>query len=76
MPQYCLNSNPQTESGDHEVHQIWPQACTRLPERRNQIDLGHHINCHSAILDAKERYPLIASRIDGCFYCSGECHHH
>lgn len=76
MPRYCLNSNAQSDSGDYEVHQTWPTECIRMPAPDNQLDLGHHINCYSAIHDAKEKYPHLASRIDGCFYCSSECHNH
>jgi hypothetical protein len=67
---YCLNRNAQ-EGGEHEVHRLnTPYSCLPAPE--NRIDLGWHINCQSAIAEARRRYPYWI--IDGCGICIPECH--
>lgn len=68
MPQYYINKNQQA-NGDYEVHQ---DPCTFLPEWPNRVDLGYHLNCHTAVAAAKTAWP--AARINGCYYCSNPCH--
>lgn len=69
MPYYIVNTNVQPESGDHEVHEK-NSTCTHYPEPHNQLDLGFHVSCHSAVREAKKTYPTA----DGCYYCCNECH--
>ncbi len=66
MPRYCVNMNEQ-DNGDHEVHE---EGCAWYPEPKNQLDLGYHINCFSAVEKAKETYP----QSNGCKHCSEACH--
>lgn len=70
MPNFVINSNPQS-NGDHEVHNS-TIGCSYMPAVANQVDLGYHLNCQSAVADAKRRWP--ASRINGCFWCANACH--
>lgn len=76
MARYCLNKNAQSDSGDYEVHRTSPPTCVRLPLLSNQIPLGDHSNCQSAVNEAKRIRPLIAHRIDGCYHCIEPCHNH
>lgn len=64
MPQYCVNNVAQP-NGDHEVHQ---EGCTYWPSNRK--DLGWHLDCQSAVREAKSTY----SQSNGCYWCSKECH--
>lgn len=66
MYKYFVNKNAQA-NGDHEVHKA---NCSYLPEPYNRIDLGYHINCHSAVTAAKQYY----LKSNGCYYCSNDCH--
>lgn len=69
MPSYCVNKNAQPDSGDHEVHDLdSTKGC--LPSLSNQIPLGWHPDCASAVKEARRHY----SDVNGCFYCSRECH--
>ena len=68
MPNYIVNKNSQP-TGEHEVHQT---TCNHLPDIKNQISLGSHINCQSAVNEAQRRFP--DNTFDGCFYCSNACH--
>ncbi len=70
MPVYIINKNAQS-TGEHEVHQD-DCTCSHMPDHSNRIGLGFHSNCHSAVAEAKSRYPN--HQIDGCFYCSRPCH--
>ena len=70
MARYVLNSNAQS-NGDHEVHNK-TAGCRYLPHISNQIDLGSHPNCQSAVAEAKRRYPR--ARINGCYWCARPCH--
>ena len=63
---YYLNKNAQA-NGDHEVH---AEGCVFLPHKENRIDLGLHSNCRSAVTEAKK----YRSQVNGCYYCSRECH--
>lgn len=68
MPQYYINKNAQA-NGDHEVHS---DPCSFMPAPANRVDLGYHASCHTAVADAKRRWPQ--DRINGCYYCSTACH--
>lgn len=69
MPYYCVNTNAQS-NGDHEVHDLSLGACNRLPESRNQLALGYHAGCQSAVEQAKRTY----LQSNGCWYCCPACH--
>ena len=66
MPKYYVNDNPQT-SGEHEVHK---EGCYWLGLAHSTTPLGTHSSCQSAIQKARIYY----SNVDGCAYCSSECH--
>ena len=66
MARYYVNKNAQS-NGDHEVHKF---GCSWLPERENRIYLGDFEDCRAAVRKARERY----SQVNGCYYCSNECH--
>ncbi len=66
MPRYYVNRNTQS-NGDHEVHQT---GCSWLPKPENRIFLGVFDNCKGAVREAKKYY----SQVNGCYYCSNECH--
>jgi len=70
MPNFIVNSNAQS-NGDHEVHNT-TTGCSYMPSAANQIDLGYHVTCQSAVTEAKRRWPL--QRINGCYYCANPCH--
>lgn len=79
MPNYCVNRNLDSQGRNHEVHRLDQHYrgdgtygfCRKLPLERNQIALGFHLGCHSAVAQAKRlHYP----NSDGCYYCSNECH--
>jgi len=63
---YFVNKNAQL-NGDHEVH---TSSCAWKPNPENQIALGWHSNCQSAVVEAKKHY----SQSNGCAYCSPACH--
>lgn len=69
MPNYTVNKNAQSGSGDHEVHDL---ASTRgcLPSAVNRIDLGWYSNCTDAVRAATRYY----SDVNGCYYCAYACH--
>lgn len=66
MAKYYVNKQAQP-TGEHEVHK---EDCTYLPTEENRLYLGSFDNCHDAIKKAKEYY----DNVDGCYYCSEECH--
>ena len=66
MADYYVNKNAQP-TGEHEVH---TSTCPYLPNQNNRQYLGTFYNCKDAIAEAKKYY----SNVDGCFYCSKECH--
>ena len=70
MQRYIININAQN-NGDHEVHNF-TAGCSFMPNNENQIDLGWHPNCQSAVAEAKRRWPT--HRINGCYYCANTCH--
>ena len=66
MANYYVNKNAQ-ENNDHEVHK---SGCSKLPKVDNRTYLGDYDNCQSAVKEAKKYY----SQVNGCYYCSNECH--
>ena len=64
MDKYYVNNKAQV-TGEHEVHK---STCSYLPSDKKY--LGEHLNCHSAVREAKLTYP----NSDGCAYCCPECH--
>ena len=66
MPKYYVNKNAQA-NGDHEVHE---QSCSFLPKPENRIYLGVFNNCKEAVKRAKMYY----TQVNGCYYCSNDCH--
>ena len=68
MAIYYVNKNPQSQSsGEHEVHK---EGCTFMPSEENRMYLGSFDNCQDAVQEAKKHYQIV----DGCYYCSRECH--
>ncbi len=68
MTLYYLNKNQQ-DNKDHEVH---TKNCSFLPHEDNREYLGNFFSCKAAISEAEERHPLW--KINGCYYCSNDCH--
>ncbi len=66
MAKYYVNNNPQS-NGDHEVHN---SGCPWLNLINSKKDLGFHLNCKSAVLEAKKTY----KQSNGCVHCSNACH--
>ena len=66
MASYYINKNKQS-NGDHEVHK---SGCSYLPNIENRKHLGEFSNCRDAVNEAKKDY----SQVNGCYYCSNECH--
>ncbi|WP_350289830.1 hypothetical protein [uncultured Croceitalea sp.] len=66
MAKYYVNKNAQA-NGDHEVHKT---SCSWLPEVKNRIYLGEFSSCKGAVREAKNHY----SQVNGCYYCSRDCH--
>lgn len=70
MNRYIVNRNAQA-NGDHEVHNAIT-GCSFMPNPENQIDLGYHASCHSAVAEAKRKLP--GQRVNGCYFCARPCH--
>ena len=66
MASYCVNKNVQA-NGDHEVHKY---GCQYLPAEQNRLYLGEHGSCFTAVIEARRYY----NQVNGCYYCSNECH--
>ena len=66
MARYYVNKNAQ-DNGDHEVHVT---GCNYLPKPENRIYLGSFDSCHNAVKKARETY----SQVNGCYWCSRDCH--
>jgi hypothetical protein len=66
MAKYYVNENAQP-TGEHEVHK---EVCSYLPDYSNRKYLGDFSNCREAIRETKKYY----DNVDGCYYCSNECH--
>jgi hypothetical protein len=76
MPDYILNRRKQDSASrkNHELHDVTPGACDRLPAPENRIDIGFFSNCHAAIDAARRKHPSMSATIDGCHQCCPECH--
>ena len=69
MPRYCVNTQAQAKSGDHEVHDLASTyGCLPNPEHRR--DLGYHPTCREAVAAAKQVY----RDSNGCYHCARPCH--
>ncbi|PTX58818.1 hypothetical protein C8N46_112126 [Kordia periserrulae] len=66
MAKYYVNKNAQA-NGDHEVHK---SGCLWLPNAENRKYLGEFSNCEDAVEKAKDYY----DQVNGCYYCSNDCH--
>ena len=66
MANYYVNKNAQS-NGDHEVHK---SGCSFMPNEENRKFLGNHTYCWGAVNEAKKHY----DHVNGCYYCSKECH--
>lgn len=64
MNDYYVNTNAQA-NGDHEVHK---EGCKYMPNSRKH--LGEFANCYDAVRAATRHY----AQVNGCYYCSSECH--
>ncbi len=69
MPNYCVNSNAQS-NGDYEVHDLDANKWC-LPAPSNQVALGFHGSCSSAVTAAKNAGYRTAN---GCARCAPACH--
>lgn len=67
MPNYVVNDNAQSASGDHEVHTT---ACVWYPKIKSSTALGWHASCGPAKTAAKKIY----ASSDGCATCCSACH--
>jgi len=66
MKKYYVNNVAQ-KNGDHEVHH---EDCSFLPLSQNRSYLGTFSNCKDAVKEAKKHH----KQVNGCYYCSNECH--
>ncbi len=66
MTLYYVNINEQA-NGDHEVHAVDSKF---LPDSVNRIYFGGFSNCCDAAAEARRHH----QQVNGCFYCSKECH--
>ncbi|HBF19523.1 MAG: hypothetical protein CMI36_13255 [Owenweeksia sp.] len=64
MKKYYVNNRAQA-NGDHEVHD---EDCHYLPSDRKYLGLHNH--CRSAVEAAKAYY----RQVNGCKFCSEDCH--
>lgn len=70
MPRFCVNTNAQYGSNDHEVHDTTIERWC-LPDPSNRRDLGIHQDCRSAVAQAKRAH---YSDSNGCKHCAPACH--
>ena len=66
MAKYYVNKKKDSK-GDHEVHK---QGCRWMPKEENRIYLGDFTSCEQAVSTAKAYY----DHVNGCYFCSNECH--
>lgn len=66
MDAYFINKEAQF-TGEHEVHK---SNCTYIPATANKLYLGIFSNCDEALNEASKYY----KHVDGCYFCSKECH--
>ena len=64
---YYVNKNAQSGSRDHEVHN---EECDVLPSEENRLALGDFTGCDDAVTEARRHY----DDVNGCAFCSPECH--
>lgn len=64
---YYLNLEP--EGNNYEVHS---DECRYIPSYEKREFLGVFYNCEEAVERAKGLHPNL--KIDGCFFCSRDCH--
>ncbi|MDM5297710.1 hypothetical protein QUF51_06050 [Bacillus pumilus] len=57
---------------DHGKYVVHTEDCVFLGDAANRTLIGLHINCESAVEEAKK----ISNETDfnGCFYCAYACH--
>lgn len=63
---YYVNDNPQSTSGDHEVH---VETCSFFP-KYNKTYLGEFETCFPAVREAM-KYHI---KVNGCKHCCEPCH--
>lgn len=63
---YYVNRLAQS-NGDHEVH---VSGCSHMPAEVNRINLGYFSSCREAVAEAGKHF----KQVNGCYYCSRECH--
>ena len=66
MASYYVNNNAQS-NGDHEVHTT---GCSWLPKPENRTYLGEFSSCSPAVKEARKHH----TQVNGCYYCSEDCH--
>lgn len=66
MAKYYVNKNAQS-NGDHEVHKL---GCSYMPREENRKYLGEFSSCAQAVMKARTYY----HQVNGCYFCSRECH--
>jgi len=66
MTRYYVNKQAQA-NGDHEVHK---EGCSWMPESYNAQYLGFFSQCSDAVKEAMKYF----RQVNGCYYCSKECH--
>lgn len=64
MDKYYVNDKAQS-TGEHEVHK---EGCSHFPS--NTTSLGTFSHCKGAV----EKAGTIYSNVDGCYWCSPDCH--
>jgi len=69
MPTYCVSTEARA-NGEHEVHDLTPGACDRLPGPFDREHLGLHQNCSGAVAVARLTYRTAI----GCLRCCPACH--
>lgn len=74
MAKYILNQNKQDSDsgGNYELHNA--DECRFLPDVANRLNVGYFFRCQMARHAAREQYPDKAPDIDGCHWCSPQCH--
>lgn len=63
---YYVSKKAQS-GGEHEVHEL---SCSHGPDADNREYLGDFSSCAPAVRAARKVY----SNVDGCWWCSRECH--
>ena len=66
---YFLYMKDSDNDKDLEVH---ANNCLLEFKENLKDDLGVHDNCHKAVEKAKKLYPY--ANINGCAFCSNDCH--